>query len=285
MGIGAALMEHTVYDRRTARPVTDNLADYAVPVHADAPADRGLLHRPARPAHQHPRLPGGRRAVDHRRRRRRRQRRPSCHRPAHARPADHTGQTAVEFASGRRHPCQPAPIRTCPRRAVARRPRHAVRPAPRLPARPRQGADVLRHVHAVARGGEADPRPTREPAVHSRDGALLELHGRADHPRQRPAASPARAASPSASTWPTTSTPTSSPTPRTASPSAPARSSWSSCAPRPPSGRASPRRSAPSSPRTPTPSGSSKRPSRSRPASPARPSSRSRRSSSPTPRA
>jgi xanthine dehydrogenase YagR molybdenum-binding subunit len=37
MGIGAALMEHTVYDRRTARPVTDNLADYAVPVHADAP--------------------------------------------------------------------------------------------------------------------------------------------------------------------------------------------------------------------------------------------------------
>jgi xanthine dehydrogenase YagR molybdenum-binding subunit len=37
MGIGAALMEHTVYDRRTARPVTDNLADYAVPVHADSP--------------------------------------------------------------------------------------------------------------------------------------------------------------------------------------------------------------------------------------------------------
>jgi xanthine dehydrogenase YagR molybdenum-binding subunit len=37
MGIGAALMEHTVYDRRTARPVTDNLVDYAVPVHADSP--------------------------------------------------------------------------------------------------------------------------------------------------------------------------------------------------------------------------------------------------------
>jgi xanthine dehydrogenase YagR molybdenum-binding subunit len=37
MGIGAALMEHAVYDRRTARPVTDNLADYAVPVHADTP--------------------------------------------------------------------------------------------------------------------------------------------------------------------------------------------------------------------------------------------------------
>ena len=41
---------------------------------------------------------------------------------------------------------------------------------------------------------------------------------------------PARAGSPSASTWPTTSTPTSSPIPRTASPSAPARNSWSSCA-------------------------------------------------------
>jgi len=37
MGIGGALMENTVYDRRTARPVTDNLADYAVPVHADTP--------------------------------------------------------------------------------------------------------------------------------------------------------------------------------------------------------------------------------------------------------
>jgi xanthine dehydrogenase YagR molybdenum-binding subunit len=39
MGIGMALMEHTAYDPRTGRPVTDNLADYAVPVHADI---RGL---------------------------------------------------------------------------------------------------------------------------------------------------------------------------------------------------------------------------------------------------
>ncbi len=37
MGIGAALMENTVYDRRTARPVTDNFTDYVVPVHADTP--------------------------------------------------------------------------------------------------------------------------------------------------------------------------------------------------------------------------------------------------------
>lgn len=35
MGIGMALMEHTVFDSRTGRPVTDSLADYAVPVNAD----------------------------------------------------------------------------------------------------------------------------------------------------------------------------------------------------------------------------------------------------------
>ncbi|HEX3557288.1 MAG TPA: xanthine dehydrogenase family protein molybdopterin-binding subunit [Thermoanaerobaculia bacterium] len=37
MGIGMALMEHTVYDPRTGRPVTDNFADYAIPVNADVP--------------------------------------------------------------------------------------------------------------------------------------------------------------------------------------------------------------------------------------------------------
>ena len=35
MGIGQALMEETIYDARTARPVTDNFADYAVCVNAD----------------------------------------------------------------------------------------------------------------------------------------------------------------------------------------------------------------------------------------------------------
>ena len=95
---------------------------------------------------------------------------------------------------------------------------------------------------------------------------------------------PAQGGSPYASILPTTSTPTSSPTPPTASPSARARSSWSSSAPRPPSGRASRRRSAPSSRRIPTRSGSSKRPSRSRPVSRGRRSSPSHRSSSPTPR-
>ncbi len=37
MGIGAALLEETVYDPRTGRPVNDNLADYLVPVQADVP--------------------------------------------------------------------------------------------------------------------------------------------------------------------------------------------------------------------------------------------------------
>jgi len=35
MGIGMALLEETAYDPRTGRPVTDNLADYAVCVNAD----------------------------------------------------------------------------------------------------------------------------------------------------------------------------------------------------------------------------------------------------------
>lgn len=37
MGIGMALFEHTVYDREHGRVVTNNLADYAVPVNADVP--------------------------------------------------------------------------------------------------------------------------------------------------------------------------------------------------------------------------------------------------------
>ena len=36
-GIGLALQEHTVRDRRTARAVTRDLADYHVPVNAEVP--------------------------------------------------------------------------------------------------------------------------------------------------------------------------------------------------------------------------------------------------------
>src|SRR5204863_3945515 len=35
MGLGGALMEHTVYDARDGSIVTSNLADYAIPVNAD----------------------------------------------------------------------------------------------------------------------------------------------------------------------------------------------------------------------------------------------------------
>ncbi|HKV93905.1 MAG TPA: xanthine dehydrogenase family protein molybdopterin-binding subunit [Candidatus Angelobacter sp.] len=35
MGIGMALMEHTIYDQRDGGIITSNLADYALPVHAD----------------------------------------------------------------------------------------------------------------------------------------------------------------------------------------------------------------------------------------------------------
>jgi xanthine dehydrogenase YagR molybdenum-binding subunit len=38
MGIGMALMEHTVYDHRDGGIITSNLADYAVPVNADVHA-------------------------------------------------------------------------------------------------------------------------------------------------------------------------------------------------------------------------------------------------------
>jgi xanthine dehydrogenase YagR molybdenum-binding subunit len=36
-GIGMALMEHSVVDGRNGRVVNANFAEYAVPVHADAP--------------------------------------------------------------------------------------------------------------------------------------------------------------------------------------------------------------------------------------------------------
>lgn len=47
MGLGMALLERSVYDPRTGRVVTDNLADYLVAVHADAPEmDVTLLDLP-----------------------------------------------------------------------------------------------------------------------------------------------------------------------------------------------------------------------------------------------
>jgi xanthine dehydrogenase YagR molybdenum-binding subunit len=37
MGVGMALFEHTMYDSRSGAPINNNLADYIVPVNADAP--------------------------------------------------------------------------------------------------------------------------------------------------------------------------------------------------------------------------------------------------------
>ena len=37
MGVGMALLEETLYDARNGKPVNDNLADYLVATHADAP--------------------------------------------------------------------------------------------------------------------------------------------------------------------------------------------------------------------------------------------------------
>jgi xanthine dehydrogenase YagR molybdenum-binding subunit len=37
MGLGMALLEETLYDSRTGRPMTDNFADYAICVNADVP--------------------------------------------------------------------------------------------------------------------------------------------------------------------------------------------------------------------------------------------------------
>jgi xanthine dehydrogenase YagR molybdenum-binding subunit len=47
MGIGMAMMEETVYDPRTGRPVTDNFADYHIPVNADlVPLDVEFIDEP-----------------------------------------------------------------------------------------------------------------------------------------------------------------------------------------------------------------------------------------------
>lgn len=42
-GIGMALMEHAVVDKRTGRVVNANFAEYAVPVHADCPPDIDVI--------------------------------------------------------------------------------------------------------------------------------------------------------------------------------------------------------------------------------------------------
>ncbi len=54
MGVGMALFERTVYDRRSGAPINSNLADYIVATNADAPRmDVTFLHYPDRYLNEH----------------------------------------------------------------------------------------------------------------------------------------------------------------------------------------------------------------------------------------
>jgi xanthine dehydrogenase YagR molybdenum-binding subunit len=53
-GIGMALMEHAVVDGRTGRVVNANFAEYAVPVHADAPPGMDVIFVDEHDAHVNP---------------------------------------------------------------------------------------------------------------------------------------------------------------------------------------------------------------------------------------
>jgi xanthine dehydrogenase YagR molybdenum-binding subunit len=53
-GIGMALMEHTVVDARNGRVPNANLAEYAVPVHADAPDMMEVIFVPEEDPHVNP---------------------------------------------------------------------------------------------------------------------------------------------------------------------------------------------------------------------------------------
>ena len=53
-GIGMALMEHAVVDVRNGRVPNATLAEYAVPVHADAPAVMDVIFVPEEDTHVNP---------------------------------------------------------------------------------------------------------------------------------------------------------------------------------------------------------------------------------------
>jgi xanthine dehydrogenase YagR molybdenum-binding subunit len=53
-GIGMALMEHSVVDARNGRVANANLAEYAVPVHADAPPVLDVIFVPEHDPHVNP---------------------------------------------------------------------------------------------------------------------------------------------------------------------------------------------------------------------------------------
>src|SRR6187200_100038 len=82
-GIGMALMEHSVVDARNGRVPNANLAEYPVPVHADAPPARPACE-PAWCEGRRRDRNGWRRACDHKRNLPR-------HRQAHSRTPGHAG--------------------------------------------------------------------------------------------------------------------------------------------------------------------------------------------------
>jgi len=53
-GIGMALMEHSVVDVRNGRVANANLAEYSVPVHADAPSVMDVIFVPEHDPHVNP---------------------------------------------------------------------------------------------------------------------------------------------------------------------------------------------------------------------------------------
>jgi hypothetical protein len=64
--------------------------------------------------------------------------------------------------------------------------------ASRLSACPRQRADGFGHIQTLTRGRRTNACSPREPAIYSRDCALLRRDGLAKHPGQRPSVHPQR---------------------------------------------------------------------------------------------
>ena len=96
-GIGMALMEHSVVDPRNGRVPNANLAEYAVPVHADTPPVMDVIFVEEHDPHVNPLGVKGVGEIGHGGRRAgHRQRHLSRHRQAHPRTADHAGQAALK---------------------------------------------------------------------------------------------------------------------------------------------------------------------------------------------
>ena len=121
MGVGMALLEHTIYDPQNGAPINSNLADYLMSVNADAPLDGSAFPRLSR----HRREPAGR--SRNWRNRPGRHRRcdhggyVSRHRRARARTANQNRRPADVFDSGLTNESITANYRTCRRKSLTSR--------------------------------------------------------------------------------------------------------------------------------------------------------------------